>query len=140
VTRQEQPDNALQPTARTLALSRVEVRIGVRSGGQTSSFRRVAGHAEGGSNGVRGSAGPERDWPRPLSGNYMSQDRDDEIPEQTSAPGGVRGKYFERYREGTNVVLLAPDVAEVFHDSEAVNAALRRYLSEHGAPPEKSAG
>ena len=39
--------------------------------------------------------------------------------------GGVRGKYAERYRQGTNLVLLAPDVAEVFPDEEAVNEALR---------------
>jgi hypothetical protein len=38
---------------------------------------------------------------------------------------GVRGKYAERYAEGTNVVVLSPDVAEFFPDSEAVNAALR---------------
>jgi len=39
--------------------------------------------------------------------------------------GGVRGKYASRYREGTNLVLLAPDVAAVFPDAEAVNEALR---------------
>lgn len=39
--------------------------------------------------------------------------------------GGVRGKYAERYRAGTNLVLLAPDVARVFPDDEAVNKALR---------------
>jgi hypothetical protein len=39
--------------------------------------------------------------------------------------GGVRGKYAERYREGTNLVLLAPDVADAFPDEEAVNQALR---------------
>ncbi|MCK5381608.1 MAG: hypothetical protein KAJ81_09065 [Candidatus Latescibacteria bacterium] len=38
---------------------------------------------------------------------------------------GVRGKYAERYRDGTNLVLLAPDVAEAFSDEEAVNEALR---------------
>jgi hypothetical protein len=38
---------------------------------------------------------------------------------------GVRGKYAKRYAEGTNVVVLSPDVAEFFPDSEAVNAALR---------------
>ncbi len=38
---------------------------------------------------------------------------------------GVRGKYAERYREGTNLVLLAPDVAEAFPNEEAVNEALR---------------
>lgn len=39
--------------------------------------------------------------------------------------GAVRGKYVDRYREGTNLVLLAPDVAEAFPDEEAVNEALR---------------
>ena len=39
--------------------------------------------------------------------------------------GGVRGKYVQRYDEGTNLVLLAPDVAEVFPDDDAVNEALR---------------
>ena len=38
---------------------------------------------------------------------------------------GVRGKYAERYKEGTNLVLLAPDVAAVFPDDSAVNEALR---------------
>lgn len=38
---------------------------------------------------------------------------------------GVQGKYADRYREGTNLVLLAPDVAEVFPTEEAVNEALR---------------
>jgi hypothetical protein len=39
--------------------------------------------------------------------------------------GGVRGKYYKQYMEGTNVVLLDPDVAAVFRDSESVNQALR---------------
>ncbi|MBU1262091.1 hypothetical protein KKG61_01835 [bacterium] len=39
--------------------------------------------------------------------------------------GGVRGKYADRYREGTNLVLLSPDVAKVFPNEEAVNKALR---------------
>ena len=38
---------------------------------------------------------------------------------------GVRGKYAERYRAGTNLVLLAPDVAQAFPNDEAVNEALR---------------
>jgi hypothetical protein len=49
--------------------------------------------------------------------------------------GGVRGKYYERYQQGTNVVLLEPDLAKVFRDSGSVNKALRVYLSEHGQPP-----
>ena len=39
--------------------------------------------------------------------------------------GGVKGKYLDRYNEGTNLVLLAPDVAAAFPDDEAVNEALR---------------
>jgi len=39
--------------------------------------------------------------------------------------GGVRGKYVDRFKEGTNLILLAPDVAAVFPDEEAVNEALR---------------
>ena len=39
--------------------------------------------------------------------------------------GGVRGKYVERYRAGTNLVLLDPDVAKSFPDEATVNEALR---------------
>ena len=42
---------------------------------------------------------------------------------------GVRGKYAERMAEGSNVVLLAPDVAEFFPDSQSVNAALRALVA-----------
>ena len=39
--------------------------------------------------------------------------------------GGIRGKYVARYRAGTNLVLLDPDVARAFPDEAAVNEALR---------------
>ena len=39
--------------------------------------------------------------------------------------GAVRGKYAKRFRDGTNLVLLNPDVARYFPDEESVNAALR---------------
>lgn len=42
--------------------------------------------------------------------------------------GGVRGKYVERYRAGTNVVLLDPDVAQAFPNEIAVNDALRMLI------------
>lgn len=41
---------------------------------------------------------------------------------------GVRGKYFESYQKGTNLVLLSPDVAKVFPNEEAVNKALRSLI------------
>ena len=39
--------------------------------------------------------------------------------------GGKRGKYARRYASGNNVVVLAPDVAKVFPDSQSVNETLR---------------
>ncbi|MBI3803840.1 MAG: hypothetical protein HY282_08775 [Nitrospirae bacterium] len=41
---------------------------------------------------------------------------------------GVRGKYYKSYQSGTNLVLLSPDVAEVFPDADAVNEALRTLI------------
>ena len=52
------------------------------------------------------------DWPRDEYGPSDLQ-------------GGVRGKYAERFKAGTNLALLAPDVAEAFPTSQAVNKALR---------------
>ncbi|MEM9163947.1 MAG: hypothetical protein AAGC54_12875 [Cyanobacteria bacterium P01_F01_bin.4] len=56
-----------------------------------------------------------------------SEMEDDLRPEYDFAQmqGGVRGKYVERYRKGTNLVLLEPDVAQAFPTAEAVNEALR---------------
>lgn len=54
-------------------------------------------------------------------------DRDTMRPEYDFR-GGVRGKYVARYRAGTNVVILDPDVAAAFGGSEAVNRALRALL------------
>ena len=59
----------------------------------------------------------------------------DEMRPEYDLRGGVRGKYYERYRQGTNIVLLEPDLARVFKDSATVNKALRAYLEEHGEPP-----
>ena len=41
---------------------------------------------------------------------------------------GVRGKYAGRFAEGTNVIVLDPDVAEVFTDAKTVNDALRELV------------
>jgi len=48
-------------------------------------------------------------------------------------PGGVRGKYLARYRAGTNLVLLSPDVAAYFPTERAVNAALRSLIQSNKA-------
>ena len=41
---------------------------------------------------------------------------------------GARGKYAKRFREGTNIVVLDPDVARVFSDSKSVNGTLRALM------------
>ena len=51
--------------------------------------------------------------------------RDTDMLAEYDFSQGVRGKYAQRYAEGTNIVVLTPDVAEFFPDSEAVNATLR---------------
>ena len=43
--------------------------------------------------------------------------------------GGVRGKYVKRFKQGTNLVLLSPDVAKYFPDERSVNDALRSLVS-----------
>ncbi len=65
-----------------------------------------------------------------------SEEEDDLRPEYdfSQLRGGVRGKYVERYREGTNLVLLDPDVAAAFPDARAVNDALRLLLREKQSP------
>jgi len=63
----------------------------------------------------------------------MSQKRkpeyDDDLLPEYDFSGAVRSKYYERYRQGTNVVLLDPDIAAVFRDSAAVNDTLRLLVS-----------
>jgi hypothetical protein len=51
--------------------------------------------------------------------------RDPDMRNEYDFSKGVRGKYAKRYAEGTNVVLLSRDVAEIFPDSASVNEALR---------------
>jgi hypothetical protein len=62
-----------------------------------------------------------------VSAHNRKSDRDTMRPEYDFSHG-VRGKYYEAYRAGTNVVLLDPDVAEAFTDSASVNRALRLLL------------
>ena len=56
---------------------------------------------------------------------------DSETIPQLELKDGVRGKYFQRYMRGSNVVLLEPDVASKFPDAAVVNQALRTFLAEH---------
>jgi hypothetical protein len=58
----------------------------------------------------------------------MSDELHPEYDLRTLLKGGVRGKYAAKYRAGTNVVLLDPDVAKAFPTERAVNQALRLVL------------
>jgi hypothetical protein len=67
----------------------------------------------------------------------VDSDEEDDLRPEYDFPtmkGGVRGKYVGRYREGTNLVLLDPDIAAAFPDGKAVNDALRLLLQERQSP------
>jgi hypothetical protein len=79
----------------------------------------------------RAVAGAKRKSPGADGQPPPRQDESDEMrPEYDPAliRSGVRGKYAQRYAQGTNVVLLEPDIAEAFPDADSVNAALRALL------------
>ena len=74
----------------------------------------------------------------------MSQDgtaNPDEMRPEYDFSGGVRGKHYEQYQAGNNVVFLDADVARVFRDSESVNRALRLLLdlAKNHLPPDRTA-
>ena len=54
---------------------------------------------------------------------------DDDMRPEYDFSGGVRGKYYERFRQGSNVVVLDPDVCQAFPNSASVNEALRTLAS-----------
>ena len=58
-----------------------------------------------------------------------SKRRTPEMRAEYDFSGGVRGKYVDRYRQGTNVVLLDPELADAFPDSKSVNDALRALVA-----------
>jgi len=53
------------------------------------------------------------------------KNQDAEMLEEYDFSSGVRGKYVRRYKKGSNVIVLDPDVAKVFPDKESVNQSLR---------------
>jgi hypothetical protein len=61
----------------------------------------------------------------------MKKDKTDDLrPEyqREDLGPGTRGKFYESYQKGTNLVLLSPDVAKAFPTEEAVNKALRALI------------
>ena len=49
---------------------------------------------------------------------------DPDMLEEYDFSKGVRGKYVKRFASGSNIIILSPDVAEFFPDSDSVNEAL----------------
>jgi hypothetical protein len=62
----------------------------------------------------------------------MSEEKNSEVEmlDEYDFSQGVIGKYAKQYAEGTNIVVLDPDVAKVFPDSAAVNEALRQIIEQ----------
>ena len=61
-----------------------------------------------------------------MRGNNMKRMQEDpDLIEEYDFSKGVQGKYAKRYAEGTNIVVIEPDVAKVFPDHDSVNQALR---------------
>ena len=62
----------------------------------------------------------------------MSEKENDELDmlDEYDFSNAVIGKYAKQYAEGTNIVVLEPDVARVFPDSAAVNQALRQLIEQ----------
>ena len=58
----------------------------------------------------------------------MNQDATDEMRAEYDFSDAVQGKHHRAYKEGTNIVLLEPDIARVFRDSASVNRALRMLM------------
>ena len=52
-----------------------------------------------------------------------------ELKAEYDFSAGIRGKYVDRYKLGTNVVLLEPEISKAFPDSKSVNEALRTLLA-----------
>ena len=62
----------------------------------------------------------------------MNQRENDDLRPEYPAElirSGIRGKYARRLKEGSNVVVIDPDLSDAFPNSEAVNEALREYLA-----------
>ena len=62
----------------------------------------------------------------------MNQRENDDLRPEYPAElirSGIRGKYAKRFKEGSNVVIIDPDLSEAFPNSKAVNEALRDYLA-----------
>lgn len=71
------------------------------------------------------------DSPADMSGKPTKKTQGSDMRDEYDFSAGVRGKYAKRYAEGTNVVVLEPDVAAKIKSAEEVNRILREHLAGH---------
>ena len=74
--------------------------------------------------------------PKPSDKSSLNAGEDLDMLPHYDFRDGTRGKYASRYTEGSNVVVLAPDIAAIFPNSEAVNEALRTLVRLRDAKAE----
>jgi len=80
-----------------------------------------------------------RELRQSMKGSIMNQNTSDEMQAEYDFSNSVQGKHHRAYAEGTNVVLLEPDVARVFKDSASVNKALRLLMEiAHSQTPKNA--
>jgi len=61
-----------------------------------------------------------------MRGRLMKKGKEkDTMREEYDFTGGIRGKYAKRFSDGSNIIVLDPDVAKLFPDSKTVNEVLR---------------
>ena len=61
--------------------------------------------------------------------NRASEVDDELAPRKLDWSKAVRGKYYNRFQQGANLIVLAPDLMDIFPDSDAVNRALRAFIA-----------
>jgi uncharacterized DUF497 family protein len=83
------------------------------------------------------SASLARDVPADENAGVMkkasNKSADKQMRKEYDFSQGVRGKYARRYAQGTNVVVLEPDVAKVFPNSKVVNVSLRKIIRDQAS-------
>jgi hypothetical protein len=72
--------------------------------------------------------------------NIHSEQEDPDVAPEYDFRQGTRGKYAQQYAAGSNIVQLAPDVAQVFPNADAVNEALRGLIEVARRATEQRAG
>lgn len=80
---------------------------------------------------MRQSESSVLELPPDMSDEPTSKNQDSDLRDEYDFSAGVRGKYAKRFAEGSNVVVLEPDVAAKIGSAEEVNRILRQHLADN---------